>query len=370
MRGSRLLERTWSWEEGAPARDGPRGARRASLATTPLLAAEIDPQRLRRATLPRTRTAVLRPSSAIAPWEPLTRKPPGDSPKRSRVSPSLGALVVAGAGDPSSAILAPSPPARQHSASATARPPSAMSWALDERSLAHRLADGDLGRDRAWRSTAGSAVGQRLTAQLRELAGGQRGRVARGRPARSCRPPREAEPAGARARPGRRRPSRSPASGRSVPPGALVVEANVAADDRRLQRAARVAEAAHGLRQLPRDVRLLGVAEVEVVGRPRAAVPRRRRGSLRTRAPPRSCRGRDRRRRDARCSRSHRERASVGQREHRRVGLLGAAHRARLDDRVVLLEQGPPGGDVRRGEQREQRLARIRRAARVGRGGA
>ena len=55
------------------------------------------------------------------------------------------------------------------------------------------------------------------------------------------------------------------------------------------------------------------------------------------------------------------------ERQHRRVGLLGPAHGARLHDRVVLLEQRPARGDVRGREQREQRLARrrVRRERRV-----
>ena len=47
--------------------------------------------------------------------------------------------------------------------------------------------------------------------------------------------------------------------------GALVVERDVAAHDRHAERAAGVAEAGDGARELPRDVRLLGVAEVQAV---------------------------------------------------------------------------------------------------------
>ena len=53
---------------------------------------------------------------------------------------------------------------------------------------------------------------------------------------------------------------------RAVAP--LVVERDVAADDGDPQRPAGVAEPAHALRQLPGDVRLLRVAEVQAVGQP------------------------------------------------------------------------------------------------------
>ena len=47
----------------------------------------------------------------------------------------------------------------------------------------------------------------------------------------------------------------------------FVVKADVAAGDRHLQGPARVADAADGLADLPHDLRALGIAEVEVVGR-------------------------------------------------------------------------------------------------------
>ena len=46
----------------------------------------------------------------------------------------------------------------------------------------------------------------------------------------------------------------------------LIVEADVAAGDRRVQRAAGLADALHGLRKLPHDRRAFGVAEVQTVG--------------------------------------------------------------------------------------------------------
>ena len=156
--------------------------------------------------------------------------------------------------------------------------------------------------------------------------------------------------------------------------GGLVVERHVAADDRCGQRPAGITEAADGFGQLPGDVGALGVAEVEVVGRAQwlsadagevggalehrldrahvgvggdaaaVAVDRNRQGRGRSNGtrglridpiPVRRGRGR-----------MH----GLGpDREHSGVGLAGAADGAGLDDRVVLLEQGPAGGEVRAG---------------------
>ena len=55
-----------------------------------------------------------------------------------------------------------------------------------------------------------------------------------------------------------------------------------------------------------------------------------------------------------------RDAAPVLQPQHRGVRVVRAADRARLDDPVVLLEERQPRGDVGRGEQREERVARRR----------
>ncbi len=47
----------------------------------------------------------------------------------------------------------------------------------------------------------------------------------------------------------------------------LVVERDVAGDDREIERAAGLADALHGLDELAHDFRLLRIAEIEVVGR-------------------------------------------------------------------------------------------------------
>ena len=101
--------------------------------------------------------------------------------------------------------------------------------------------------------------------------------------------------------------------------------------------------------ELPGDVRLLGVAEVEAVGEPERLGADAGQVARRTRAPPRP--------RPAYGSQATRRplpsidtaiapRAAIGlEREHRGVGGLRAPHRARADDRVVLLEHEALGGD-------------------------
>ncbi len=124
------------------------------------------------------------------------------------------------------------------------------------------------------------------------------------------------------------------------------------------RREAGVAQALHRTGQLPRDVRLLGVAEVEAVGEPErlGAHAGEVAGALEHRLD--RCRCTDRRPRAGRCRRStrrsRRSRRPPVELEHGGVGRLRAAHGARPDDRVVLLEREALGGDVRRAEQGEQ----------------
>ncbi len=175
--------------------------------------------------------------------------------------------------------------------------------------------------------------------------------------------------------------------GRGDGPGRrLVVERHVAAGHREPQRAARVADPAHGLRQLPERRRSGRVAVVEAVRhaqRPGAG-DRHVAGRLGDR-PRRAEPGIDRadrlvaiRRRDQGLARA----------PHAQDG--GAATRAgdrvRADRRVVLLEDGVTRGEVGRPEERHEDRARIhpalgkpvadrrrrtrrRGAAAVGRGG-
>ena len=83
----------------------------------------------------------------------------------------------------------------------------------------------------------------------------------------------------------------------------LVVEADVAAGDRDVERAAGGANALHGLRELPHDLRLLGVAEVEVVGARRSAARPRTRRCAPLPRPRAARRGTDRGSRTGRCRR-------------------------------------------------------------------
>ena len=135
-------------------------------------------------------TAVRSASRASARCEPDTRNAGrGASPRAAReLAPSAA-----------SSMRAPMPPARQHSASATARPPSATSCALC--SAPRRTASRtrlERARTRRRGRASGSAVRQRLAAQLRQL--GARQRRARTAPTSAIASPssREAEPAGAR----------------------------------------------------------------------------------------------------------------------------------------------------------------------------
>ena len=69
-------------------------------------------------------------------------------------------------------------------------------------------------------------------------------------------------------------------------PLGLVVEGDVARDDRHAERPAGLGHAADRLAELPGDLGVLGVAEVEAVGQARPARRRRRRGCAPPRPPP------------------------------------------------------------------------------------
>jgi hypothetical protein len=138
----------------------------------------------------------------------------------------------------------------------------------------------------------------------------------------------------------------------------LVIQRHIPTHDRHPERLARLGQPLDRLDQLPGDVRLLRVAEVQTVGQPerlgahagqvgRALVHRL------GRAAPRVARHApavpvDR----------HGDRGPVREHEHGGVGLVGPAHGARLNDRVVLLEHRSARGHVRRPQQREQDLPR------------
>ena len=143
------------------------------------------------------------------------------------------------------------------------------------------------------------------------------------------------------------------------PVGALVVEGDVAADDGDAERVAGVGEAADRAVELPGAGRLLRVAEVEAVGQAErlGADAGEVLGALEHRLdrPLVGVAG------DAAAVAVDRDRdrvAGLGQLQDGGVGLLGPAHGARADDRVVLLEGPALGGDAGSAEQGEQLLAR------------
>ena len=145
-------------------------------------------------------------------------------------------------------------------------------------------------------------------------------------------------------------------------PAALVVERDVAAHHRHAERLAGGGETLDRARELPGDVRLLRVAEVEAVREPErlgadagevggALEHRLDRALVRIAGHPPAVPV-DRHRQGALA-------AIRGEGEHGGVGRLGAADRARAHDRVVLLERPALARDARRAQQGQQRLARL-----------
>ena len=189
---------------------------------------------------------------------PATTAPPGPSPKRRR--PIVARRVTSVA----RSTRAPSPPAMQHSASAQASPPSEMSCTVA--SPPARTAARSAASDSAWRREVHrrQAVGE-APAQLLELRAREVGRE-RARPARSRGP--RLDEAGHRHALGIRQPPDHAHDRGGVDRAlrALVVERHVAAHHRHAEREAGVAEALHRTGELPGDVRLLRVAEVQAVG--------------------------------------------------------------------------------------------------------
>ena len=183
------------------------------------------------------------PSRRRASASPLTTKPPGPSPNRAAVSERRGRRRPSprtrrGERDRlpesprSSSTSAPIAPARQHSASATASPPSAMSWALESVPARTASRTAICAARTASMSISGSPSGSGWPSSLASSLGRQR---------RAERPDErdviagalEAQPPGA-ARVGQ--PADHADHGRRVDRagGALVVQGHVAADDRRL----------------------------------------------------------------------------------------------------------------------------------------
>ena len=144
----------------------------------------------------------------------------------------------------------------------------------------------------------------------------------------------------------------------------LVVEADVAADHRDAERAARVAHAVDRLRELPHHLGVLGVAEVE-------AVHERQRPGAAARDVARRLEHRELRA-DARVERAEpalavdrqRERAAVGLLEPQHAGVAAGPGDGVEEQLVVVLAPHPAlVRDVRRGEQVEQLGREVRARA-------
>ena len=246
----------------------------------------------------------------------------------------------------------------QHSASATATPPSATSWRRPQGARADALAHGGVQRPQRPEVRGRQRALERVAAQLGQLGADLGGRPRSAEQRDRVALDREPEPPGPR-RVGqladhadhRRRVDRALA--------ALVVQGHVAAHHRDRERPAGVAQPGHRARELPCDVGLLRVAEVQAVGEPerlgadagevgRALEHRLDRAVVRV----------DRHAAAVAVDR-HRDRAAGLEHQHGGVGLLGAAHGARADHAVVLLERPPARRQVGAAEQGEQRAGRV-----------
>ena len=206
-------------------------------------------------------------------------------------------------------------------------------------------------RDRRQRSR------RRLPAQLCELGANGRERHRTSRPARSRRP---------RARtPGARHATASgslptiPITGvGKIGPGRpLVVQRDVAADDRHAERPAASASPATASVSCQATCGFSGLPKFRQFVSPSGSAPTQARlaaHSYTASAAP--ARGSQATRRPLPSIETAMPDA-VRQRQHGGVGLLGTAHRARLDDRVVLLEHRPPRGQIGRAQQGQQTSA-------------
>ena len=135
----------------------------------------------------------------------------------------------------------------------------------------------------------------------------------------------------------------------------LVVEADVAAGDRDVERAARLGDALDRLDELPHDLRPLRVAEVQAVGGADRHARRRTRRCAPPRRPRASRRGADRDSSSGRCRRStSRARAVVPLTRTTPAPMPGEHQRVGADHVVVLPVDPALAGDGRRRQQREQ----------------
>ena len=137
----------------------------------------------------------------------------------------------------------------------------------------------------------------------------------------------------------------------------LVVEGDVARHDGNAEHLARARHALDRLGQLPRDLGLLRVAEVETVGCGKGATSRAGdvAGGLEDRAGARGPCGR--RRGAAGAVERDGEPAQRGPEAQNGCVEARPPHRSGPDEVVVALVDGPAAADVRRGEQREELVA-------------
>ena len=318
-----------------------------------------------RPVLPRT------PPRASASGTPRISSPPTVPTRRksagSRRATSSGAQVTTARPPPSpnqatassgSSTRAPIPAKSAASTSATASPPSAASCAL--------VSDGGGGRERSDQRGLGVQVGERRPAggaseELGLVLGAVEAQLAR-----SGDEHRVALAPGARDRAHVLDQPDAPDHGRrgDRPPVRLVVERDVAGDDRDAERLAGLGHALDRLGELPGHLGLLRVAEVEAVrdrerdGAGARDVPRR----LEDRRAPRPPAGRARRGGPARPASPRARGARAGGEARRRRARAGAPFAIRRGGR----SGGRPAGGSRRSGRRGARGARRRPGAIAG----
>ena len=236
---------------------------------------------------PPSGTSCIAASASVAASAGATRRPTVAAP-----SPNRRDVGAAGAVRDSSTST-PRPPSSADSARATARPPSEASWALrrsrargavgEQRCRARRVAAGLRRRRRPSIAPCTRALVLRAVERRHAVPS-----------ASSTTSPAARRPAGDRVR---RRDSSSPTQptigvGGMGAAGVLVVERDVAGDDRDAERLAGLGHALDGLGQHVRRLAALGVAEVEAVRDRRRARRRCRRRSAPPRRRPRRRRAR------------------------------------------------------------------------------
>ena len=283
----------------------------------------------------RNGTSVPSASATISRASPATIAWPAPSPK---------SVTASGP----SASSAPAPAAIAHSASATARPPSDASWTHD--AWGATAARNDTSDASAARSgSAGRPAGpSRNRAWYSEPSRRSSGAPARNKesPSRQCPGTRRTSVDEPDTADDRRRMDREPVG--------LVVERDVSGDDRDSERLAGERHPLDRLRELPGDLGLLGIPEVEAVGEGERMSPGARDVPYGFEHGEHAPRARIQERKPPGAVERNRQPSEGGpELEHRGVESR-PPYRPRLDELVVLPVDPRAAREVRRGEQLEE----------------